>query len=167
MKTLHDTIDYSASVERVARFYASSEHAAERARRLGVNDTHVDVQGNPDGAFTTTIQATVPREQIGHDKFSRFLPGRLDVTIVHDWDAPDGGSRTGRLRATVASLPVDLSADFTLSDSGDGSRMSIEANLSVKIPLVGGAIEKAALEAAGDAFDTEEAFANDILAHER
>lgn len=167
MKTLHDTIDYSASVERVARFYASSEHAAERARRLGVNDTHVDVQGNPDGAFTTTIQATVPREQIGHDKFSRFLPGRLDVTIVHDWDAPDGGSRTGRLRATVASLPVDLSADFTLSGSGDGSRMSIEANLSVKIPLVGGAIEKAALEAAGDVFDTEEAFANDVLANER
>lgn len=167
MKTLHDTIDYSASVERVARFYASSEHAAERARRLGVNDTHVDVQGNSDGAFTTTIQATVPREQIGHDKFSRFLPGRLDVTIVHDWDAPDGGSRTGRLRATVASLPVDLSADFTLSGSGDGSRMSIEANLSVKIPLVGGAIEKAALEAAGDVFDTEEAFANDVLANER
>ena len=167
MKTLHDTIDYSASVERVARFYASSEHAAERARRLGVNDTHVDVQGNSDGAFTTTIQATVPREQIGHDKFSRFLPGRLDVTIVHDWDAPDGGSRTGRLRATVASLPVDLSADFTLSDGGDGSRMSIEANLSVKIPLVGGAIEKAALEAAGDVFDTEEAFANDVLANER
>lgn len=167
MKTLHDTIDYSASVERVARFYASSEHAAERARRLGVNDTHVDVQGDPDGAFITTIQATVPREQIGHDKFSRFLPGRLDVTIVHDWDAPGGGSRTGRLRATVASLPVDLSADFTLSGSGDGSRMSIEANLSVKIPLVGGAIEKAALEAAGDAFDTEEAFANDILANER
>lgn len=167
MKTLHDTIDYNASVERVARFYASSEHAAERARRLGVNDTHVDVQGNPDGAFTTTIQATVPREQIDHDKFSRFLPGRLDVTIVHDWDAPDGGSRTGRLRATVASLPVDLSADFTLSGSGDGSRMSIEANLSVKIPLVGGTIEKAALEAAGDAFDTEEAFANDVLANER
>ncbi|MDU0937787.1 MAG: DUF2505 domain-containing protein [Dermabacter sp.] len=167
MKTLHDTIDYSASVERVARFYASSEHAAERARRLGVNDTHVDVQGNSDGAFTTTIQATVPREQIGHDKFSRFLPGRLDMTIVHDWDAPDGGSRTGRLRATVASLPVDLSADFTLSGSGDGSRMSIEANLSVKIPLVGGAIEKAALEAAGDVFDTEEAFANDVLANER
>lgn len=167
MKTLHDTIDYSASVERVARFYASSEHAAERARRLGVNDTHVDVQVNSDGAFTTTIQATVPREQIGHDKFSRFLPGRLDVTIVHDWDAPDGGSRTGRLRATVASLPVDLSADFTLSGSGDGSRMSIEANLSVKIPLVGGAIEKAALEAAGDVFDTEEAFANDVLANER
>lgn len=167
MKTLHDTIDYSASVERVARFYASSEHAAERARRLGVNDTHVDVQGNSDGAFTTTIQATVPREQIGHDKFSRFLPGRLDVTIVHDWDAPDGGSRTGRLRATVASLPVDLSADFTLSGSGDGSRMSIEANLSVKITLVGGAIEKATLEAAGDVFDTEEAFANDVLANER
>ncbi|WP_279063991.1 DUF2505 domain-containing protein [Dermabacter hominis] len=167
MKTLHDTIDYSASVERVARFYASREHATERARRLGVDDTHVDVQGNPDGAFTTTIQATVPREQIGHGKFGRFLPGRLDVTIVHDWDAPDGGSRTGRLRATVASLPVDLSADFTLSDSGDGSRMNIEANLSVKLPLVGGAIEKAALEAAGDAFDTEEAFANDVLANAR
>ena len=45
--------------------------------------------------------------------------------------------------------------------------MSIEANLSVKIPLVGGAIEKAALEAAGDAFDTDEGFANDVLANER
>ncbi|MCG7442991.1 MULTISPECIES: DUF2505 domain-containing protein [Dermabacter] len=167
MKTLHETIEYNASTEEVAHFYASRESALERASRLGVRNTRVEVQGDSDGAFTTTILANVPREQVNHEKFRRFLPEHLEATIVHEWDAPSGGARTGRLRATVASLPVNLSADFTLEGNGEHSRMKIEAQLSVKIPLVGGAVEKAGAEAAGEIFRTEESFANEVLRRER
>ncbi len=167
MKTLHETIDYRASVENVARMYANREYALERASKLGVRDTSVEVEGDSDGAFTTTIQANVPREQVNHEKFRRFLPERLQVTIVHEWNAPSGGARTGHLHATVASLPVDLSADFSLEGSGEISRMRVDAQLSVKIPLVGGAVEKVGAESAGELFRTEESFANGFLERER
>lgn len=166
MKALHETIDYHASALDVARFYASRKYALERATKLGVRDTSVDVEGDPNAAFTTTIRANVPRERVDHHEFRRFLPERLQVMIVHKWDAPDGDSRTGRLHATLASVPVDLSASFTLMGEGEHSRMSIDAQLSVKIPLVGSAVEKAAAERAGDVFRTEESFANDILQRE-
>ncbi|MDO5494526.1 MAG: DUF2505 domain-containing protein [bacterium] len=78
----------------------------------------------------------------------RFLSKGVEVTIEQLWDAPAAdGSHTGEFRLTTVPDRGSMRAGFVLRDDANGgSRRSYDGELSVNVPLVGGAIENQALK---------------------
>lgn len=77
---------------------------------------------------------------------SRFLGATAVVEQVERWEpaSPDG-ARRARLTLTIRSAPVELTAATTLAPHGSGSLHTLEGSLTVRVPLIGGSVEKAAL----------------------
>jgi len=77
---------------------------------------------------------------------SKFLGASAVVEQVERWAPPAAdGSRRGELRLTIRSAPVELLATAVLTPQGAGSTHDLSGSLTVKVPLFGGSVEKAAL----------------------
>lgn len=114
---------------------------AERSGALGHRES-VTVEG---GTTVVTTSRTVGTERLPQAA-SRFLGSTAVVDQVERWAAPDpDGTRRARLTLTIGSAPVELTATATLTPSAAGSTHELSGSLSVRVPLLGGSVEKAAL----------------------
>lgn len=76
----------------------------------------------------------------------KFLGTTAVVEQVERWEPADSdGGRRARLTLTIRSAPVELSAATTLVPHGTGSLHTLQGSLTVRVPLLGGTVEKAAL----------------------
>lgn len=114
---------------------------AERSGALAHEESVTDEAG-------TTVVTT--SRTVGTDRLpqaaSRFLGATAVVDQVERW-APAGsdGSRRGQLTLTIRSAPVELTAKTALAPTGAGTVHELTGSLSVRVPLLGGTVEKAAL----------------------
>ena len=78
---------------------------------------------------------------------ARFLGGTAVVEQVERWGpAAADGSRDGSLTLTVRGAPVELRGRARLcGDGATGSVHELSGTLTVRVPLLGGSVEQAAL----------------------
>lgn len=77
---------------------------------------------------------------------SRFLGSTAVVEQVERWDpAAADGSRRSHLTLTIRNAPVTLTASSVLAPDGAGSSHRLDGTFEVRVPLLGGQVERAAL----------------------
>ncbi|GAA0313635.1 DUF2505 family protein [Kineococcus aurantiacus] len=77
---------------------------------------------------------------------AKFLGATAVVDQVERWEpAAADGSHRARLTLTVRSAPVELTATSVLTAAGTGSVLTMDGTLTVRVPVLGGQVEKAAL----------------------
>jgi hypothetical protein len=114
---------------------------AERSGALG----HEESVTEDGGTTVVTTSRTVGTDRLPQAA-SRFLGATAVVEQVERWaPAEADGSRSGRLTLTIRSAPVELTAKAVLAPSGTGTVHELTGSLSVRVPLLGGSVEKAAL----------------------
>jgi hypothetical protein len=114
---------------------------AERSGALG-HDESVTAEG---GTTIVTSSRTVGTDRLPQAA-SRFLGTTAVVDQVERWAPADAdGSRRGQLTLTIRSAPVELTATVVLTAVGTGSAYELTGSLTVRVPLLGGSVEKAAL----------------------
>ncbi|MDO4887774.1 MAG: DUF2505 family protein [Actinomycetaceae bacterium] len=125
-------LSFDASPEQVVRALLSPELAAKRAALAKVDDYTHDVNGN---TAVTTIN--VPAERLP-SKARSFARNGAKATITST-----ASGTSVDYKVDLHGLPAEVSArvDLTGTDTTTGT---LNANLNVKIPLVGGKIEKRA-----------------------
>ncbi len=148
MKKFTAEATYSVPAARVREIQTSEEFvdflAARFAGEVGAEVRSRSVVQEGD---VTVATATV---HVSPDSLpsmaGRLLPQGADVTITQRWNAPaPDGSHTGEFLVGVRPDKGSMRADFVLRDTGEGSRREYDGQLSVNVPLVGGAIENKAL----------------------
>lgn len=72
------------------------------------------------------------------------VPRSFALTREQHFDPFEATSNTaaGHYRAEIASAPIDLRGDYLLTDTATGSRMRLETQCAVRLPLIGGQIEQ-------------------------
>ncbi len=148
---------YPAPLDRISTMYADPGYLLHRLDRTGVVDPHVDVT---EGAGTTTVVATLTGDtSLLPSAARRFvksgLSGRLTLTLT----PRQGSSRRATLDVAISGAPVSASGAMVLTESGDTTSATIDVDFSVKIPLMGGTIEKQAVGYVRGALETEPAAA--------
>lgn len=143
---VHETLTLPLSANGAAAMYADPAYAEIRRDALGANDATSSVDGDPAGAFTVRTELVLPTDRVP-EVARRFVGSRLTVHEEQSWSAPAGdGSRTGRNRLEVAGMPAGMEAAVKLVPAGDDScTLDIDGDLTAKVPLIGGRLEKAAL----------------------
>ncbi|WP_243059337.1 DUF2505 domain-containing protein [Nocardioides sp. SR21] len=122
-----------------------------------------DVQVVRDG---TGFSLTIDQEQRTDDlpAFARTFAGESTQAILHEeWPDPLGGT----LRIEAPGKPSEVKGRVTLSQVGDGTREVVELDLKIKVPLIGGKLEKLLAERIAAGLEAEHAVGTAWLAGER
>lgn len=154
--------EFNAAPGEVWAVLVDPQFLVARAERSGAVGHEESVTQDADTTVVTTSRT------VGTDRLpqaaSRFLGATAVVDQVERW-APAGadGSRRGRLTLTIRSAPVELTATAVLAPSGTGCVQELTGALTVRVPLLGGSVEKAALPGLLDLVRSEVGLAREWL----
>jgi hypothetical protein len=139
--------DYKDSVEEVHRAFRTEEYWRARLADIPVDDTRLELLrvGGEAGNDGTIDVITL------HVVHSHHLPalvkqlhrGDLCVRREETWGPVTGGAATASIVGSIVNTPVQVSGTAELSPSApDGARLTFQITVAVRIPIIGGKVEK-------------------------
>lgn len=132
--------DSGAPVDEVYGLLTSAQWAQTKSERFRDDTRLLRREERPDGGILVEVSRKLPDGVPGF--LERFLPKDGRVTETFDWSAPAGdGTRRGTWRADIAGAPARLGGTMRLEPTAAGSRYTIDGDVKVSVPLVGGRAE--------------------------
>lgn len=139
-RRVRHTQDLAAPVERVFELLTSPRWVQLRRERFQDGTELLRHEPAPDGGVLVEVRRELPAGAPGF--LVRFLPQDGGVRESADWDAPGAdGARRGTWRADLPGAPARLGGTLRLEPAAGGSRYTVEGEVQVSVPLVGGRAE--------------------------
>ena len=131
----------AADVETVFAALSSEGWAHRKAEVLRDGSQVVRREVTPDSGVLLVVSRELPEGVPGF--LERFLPRDGRANQTDDW-APAGadGSRRGRWSAEVPGAPAQVGGTMRLEPAAGGCTYTIEGDVKVRVPLVGGKAEQ-------------------------
>ncbi|MDR2380590.1 MAG: DUF2505 domain-containing protein [Bifidobacteriaceae bacterium] len=140
--------DYPAPPERVAHIFADQAFALAVALAAGAVSPQVEVSAEPSGEFTVTARTVNPATSLPA-QFATLAPGGLEIRQAQVWEAPGpAGERAATLAGEITGALVRITAQIALTPTPQGSQLAVDGEITAALPLLGAALEKAAMPAA-------------------
>jgi len=148
------TLDYAAPPHDVFAMLADEAFQVRKCAATGALNHSVSISANGD---RTVIVSSRDLPTNDFPSFVKSLVGdTLAITETQDWGpAATDGTRHGILTVDIAGAPIDLDGTLSLTPVGDGSVQVVSGDLTARVPLFGGRIEKAAAPAIESAIRIE------------
>jgi hypothetical protein len=141
MYSFNGVADSAATVEQIYAAFAREDYWLARLAAGDVPTTLDSLVVRPDGSVAVQVTQHLGR-QLLPGRVSKLLPGDLTMECSETW-APDGDGRVcGQVGVVVSGGLGSCSAAAWLTRTGDGSRLGYDGTVHVRIPLVGGGLEK-------------------------
>lgn len=123
---------YPQDIDTVFAFLSNPETARRRSEAFGEQDIKVTASG---GAVTNVrkVEAEVP----GFAK--KLLKPVNTVTDLKRWDS---ATKTAELSVDIQGVPVTIRGSIRLVPAGTGCDYIVDFQVTCKIPLIGGQLEK-------------------------
>jgi uncharacterized protein YndB with AHSA1/START domain len=153
---MHVTHDFDADVETVYALASDPDFIRRKYADQGATDIALDTElrgGNPKHVIKRKVTVDLP----GFAK--KVMSPTNTVVQTDDWAAagPDG-SRVCIYSVDVQGVPSRINGTVTLSPHDGGTRQDIEAEVKVSIPLLGGKLERFAVDSGTKVLEEEAAF---------
>jgi Protein of unknown function (DUF2505) len=142
------TADYQGSVEDVFRVFADADYWHGRLAVTAADETALEGLRVADESDTDAGIDVVTLQVIHSWKLPGLVTqvhrGDLGVRREESWGPISDGSATASLSGEIVGAPATLSGTATLSPiaGSGGCRMAYQVSVHVRIPLIGGKIEK-------------------------
>lgn len=133
--------DSPASVESIFSAFASESYWQARITEFGEGATTLDTLtvDDDDAISVTTTQ------DLGHDVLpgvlAKVFPGELTIVRTERW-RPAADRVSGEVKIVASGVPGSGLGAALLAPAPDGSSLTLSGTVEVRIPLVGGRIEK-------------------------
>lgn len=155
------SVSYPGTVDEVVAMYLTPAYLERRFGQFVVEGSStVSVEGERVSFAGTVRPELIPAAA------ARFVKSDLRVSFTEEWATNEAGA-TSRTSVTVDGAPVSVEATSTLSPSDAGCTRDVSGNLSVRVPLLGGRIEKEAVARAGRVIERERELAASWLEEHR
>jgi hypothetical protein len=152
MKVTHR---FDADVETVYALMSDPDFIARKYADAGASDIQVDTDKRDEGP------RIVSRRKMTVDLpgFAKKVMQPTNTVVQTDQWSSDGASRRlCRYTVEVQGVPSRIDGTVTLTADGDGTRQDVEAEVKVSIPLLGGKLEKFAVDNGVKALEHEAGF---------
>jgi hypothetical protein len=154
--TMRVTHHFGADVETIYALMAAPDFLTRKYTDQGSTDISID-NDDRGGSALNKIRRKVTVDLPGFAK--KVMSPTNTVVQTDDWAQPDGqGRRVCTYSVEVQGVPSRIDGTVTLSPDGDGTRQDIEAEVKVSIPLLGGKLEKFAVDSGKKALQQEADF---------
>lgn len=159
---LHSTFSSAAPVEQVFGVLTSPEWVATKAERFSDDAQLVQREERADGGVQLVVSRRLPDGVPGF--LQRFLPQDGRVVETFDWGpARPDGTRHGEWHADIPGAPARLGGAMRLDPTAVGSAYTIEGEVTVKVPLIGGRAESYIAEMVGKLAAKEAELLRDVV----
>lgn len=147
---------YAATPDQVFAMMIDEAYLAACCDRFGAKERTISVNGN-----STTVNMLLPAPA----QVQKFIGAVLPLNQFITWGEADAdGSRHGTLKMTVDKMPVTVDGTAELRPGGEGTEVTYQAEMTVKIPLIGKKLEQEAAPVAKRALDAQEQVGREYLA---
>ncbi|MDR1186805.1 MAG: DUF2505 domain-containing protein [Bifidobacteriaceae bacterium] len=169
--------DYPVPPAAVAALMADRDYLLAAAAAAGAESSQIEVVRAANGGFTVTIRSTMPPDQLPA-AVRAFLPQGLELRQALVWEPPAArdadaagavgatgaaGARQATMAGEVAGAAVRLSGLMRLTPTASGCRSDFGGEVNAQLPLVGRAVEEAAVPAVVKVLDAQHRVALDWL----
>ena len=135
MKFRHELL-YDASPREVFEMLADPAFREASCAAQDVISVEIELERDGD-AFTLVADQVQNTNDL--PSFARTFAGHTTRAVQREDWADDSG---GTLRIETPGKPADIAGTITLLADGDGTREVVELEVKVRLPLIGGKIEK-------------------------
>jgi hypothetical protein len=154
---------FAADVETVYALLCDPDFCERKYADQGATEIHIERTDGAAGGHHLVTRRKVTVDLPGFAK--RVMQPTNTVEHVEDWAAPAAdGSRVCTYTIEVQGVPSRISGTVTLSPDGDGTRQDVAADVKVSIPIVGGRLEKFAVDSGTKVLAEEAEFTRAELA---
>jgi hypothetical protein len=159
MKVSHH---YDADVETVYRLISDPAFIERKYSAQGATDISIE-SADDEGAVKNEITRKVTIDLPG---FAKKVMSPTNTMVQNEqWSPADAsGQRVCAYTIEVHGVPSRIAGTVTLSPDAGGTRQDIEADVKVSIPLLGGKLEKFAIESGTKQLADEATFTRNELA---
>lgn len=131
----------SATVDEIHAAFRDADYWRDRLAVFGGDSIRLDSLVVEDG--TITVSTT---QDLGNDVLpgllAKAVPGDLKVLREETWHLTDGGVLHGDVVMTTSGAPLSGVAIALISPIATGSVLRFTGTVHMKVPLIGGPIEK-------------------------
>ena len=150
MKVTH-IATYDAPAAEVYAMLTDPAFREKASEATGVVSVEVTVEAEGKGQVVTLDQVQ-PTE--GVPSFAKKFAGETThVIAVESWSSPDEAA----LKVDTPGRPTDLHGIYRLEESGGKTHQRFEGEIKVKVPILGGKLEKVMADLFLEARDKEQA----------
>ena len=160
-KSVASSFDNPVEVEAVYQVLSGPDWAATKADRLGDDSTTLRRDVHDGDAVTLVMSRRLPPGVPGF--LQKFLPADPRVTTTDTWGPAHEGGRSGTWTADLGGVPVALGGTMRIEPIAGGSRYTIEGEVRVSVPLIGGKAESYIAEQITKLARAEEQVVRDVL----
>ena len=134
--------EYDGTVEQVHRAFSDREYWLERLADSGADRATLDtMEISGDGGVDVVTTQMLRRDRLP-GLVTQFHPGDLSIVREETWSPIRDGTATANVTGSIPGAPVSVTGTAVLADGDNGSaRLTFNASVEVRIPLVGGKIE--------------------------
>jgi hypothetical protein len=131
-----------ASVEQIHAAFSREDYWLARIALGDAAATTLDsLIVDADGTVTVRVTQHLGR-QLLPGPVAKFAPGNLKLVHSERWKAAADGRVRGQVNVTTSPGVGSGRAEASLEPAGNGTRLRFTMRVEVKIPLVGGKLEK-------------------------
>lgn len=139
----HHAMIYEAPAERVYAMLSDPTFQSRRAQAGQPEHAEATVVPGPGDGVTITVNRRMTVDLPGF--IAKLAGGKVTLNEVQVWRDSGGSAepvRDGTIHATMAGQPGGVLGTLRIDQAGQSTTVSLDAEISVKVPLVGGRIEK-------------------------
>lgn len=134
-----ETIDYPIPSDDVFRHFRSQDFFLRKYAELGAKNLRINAASFDEKRLSITVTREVPVE-VEIPAFARSkVPSHITLVQTNTWDIP---ARRGQLEIRFRSLPVHVNCAMRMEDVAAGARQTLDFDLRVNVPLIGGRLEE-------------------------
>lgn len=135
---------YPAAFDRIWKMYQDPDYTVKRLAAAHLDEAQVQVGGD-DSKFRVEVTALIPASDLP-SVAQRFVKSDVQVTLVEEWTRSGADAATGTSVIKAKGAPVSFTSQSTLTGSEEKTQRSMNGDVKVSVPLVGGRIEKEAIK---------------------
>ncbi|MBV9831219.1 MAG: DUF2505 domain-containing protein [Marmoricola sp.] len=148
MKLRHE-ISYDAPLAEVFEMLADPAFRQRSAEAMGVISADVSID-RTGGGMEVRVDQVQPTE--GVPSFAKKFAGETTRAIqTEKWDSPSGGS----IAIDTPGKPTSIKGTISLAESGGRTTETLDVEVKVKVPLIGGKLEKLMADLVAEGMDKE------------
>lgn len=133
------SFETDAPVEDVFAVLTGEDWAAIKSAALGDDSRTVEREVQPDGAVRLVVSRALPKGIPGF--LQKLLPGDPRATQHEVWGPAGDGTRRGTWKAEISGAPATIGGTMRIEPTATGNRYTIEGEVKVSVPIVGGRAE--------------------------
>lgn len=155
--------EFDHPLDQVLSAMSGEDALKEQLAEIGGHNAELLEYRSGPTSVSYTLRQGVPSDKLP-GPVRGMHPGDLMVQREQTWERVDPDAATGTAHAHVSGIPGDITATTTLTTNGNRTEWQVKGEVKVRIPLLGGKLERTIAENVIRLMELEGQFVTEKLA---